>query len=213
MCILEDCAQAHGAARDGRRAGSFGAVAAFSFYPTKNLGAFGDAGAILTNDHALAERVARLRLHGWDERFHARVPFGRNSRMSEIQAAVLAVKLRHLDALNAERRTIIARYAAATRPPARIVGADEASNVGYLAILRTPRRRAMIEAMAAAGIATDVHYPLLDCDQESARGLPGRKGRLPVSERARDEILSLPCYPGLVDDEINRVAEVLARCS
>jgi dTDP-3-amino-2,3,6-trideoxy-4-keto-D-glucose/dTDP-3-amino-3,4,6-trideoxy-alpha-D-glucose/dTDP-2,6-dideoxy-D-kanosamine transaminase len=210
--ILEDCAQAHGAARDGRRAGSFGDAAAFSFYPTKNLGAFGDAGAILTNDDALADRVARLRLHGWGERFRVTEPFGRNSRMSEIQAAVLTVKLRHLDALNAERRAIIARYAAAARPPAGIVGADDPTNVGYLAILRTPRRGAVIAAMAAAGVATDIHYPVLDCDQKTARGLPGRKGRLPASERAGDEILTLPCYPGLADGEIDRVAEVLARC-
>jgi dTDP-3-amino-2,3,6-trideoxy-4-keto-D-glucose/dTDP-3-amino-3,4,6-trideoxy-alpha-D-glucose/dTDP-2,6-dideoxy-D-kanosamine transaminase len=211
--VLEDCAQAHGAARDGRRAGSFGDVAAFSFYPTKNLGALGDAGAILTNDDAVADRVARLRLHGWGERFHQQVPFGRNSRMSEVQAAVLAVKLRHVDALNAERRAIIACYAAATRPPASIVGANDPTNVGHLAILRTPRRRVVIEAMAAAGIATDIHYPVLDCEQEAARGLPGRKGRLPVSELARGEILTLPCYPGLAEDEIERVADVLARCS
>ena len=211
--ILEDCAKAHCAARDGQCAGSFGDVAAFSFYPTKNLGAFGDAGAILTNDPALAERVARLRLHGWGERFHQAMPFGRNSRMSEVQAAVLTVKLPWLDRLNAERRGILARYAAAVRAPCRIVGADDPTGVAHLAIVRTPRRRALIEAMTAAGIATDVHYPVLDCDQQSARGLPGRKGRLSVSERARDEILTLPCYPGLADHEIDRVAAVLARHS
>jgi dTDP-4-amino-4,6-dideoxygalactose transaminase len=209
--ILEDCAQAHGAMRGGRRAGSLGDVAAFSFYPTKNLGAFGDAGAVLTDDQDLADRVTWLRLHGWRERFRSALPFGRNSRMDEIQAAVLGVKLKHLDDFNAERRRIVARYAEATKPPSGIVGADDPTNVGHLAILRTPSRTEMAQAMSRAGIGIDVHYPVLDCDQESAREMPGRKTPLPVSERARSEILTLPCYPGLSEPEIERVAAALRR--
>lgn len=211
--ILEDCAQAHGAIRDGRRAGSLGDVAAFSFYPTKNLGAVGDAGAIITNDQGLADHITRLRLHGWKQRFRASVPFGRNSRMNELQAAVLCVKLKHLDSFNAERRRIIAAYTAATGLPSSIVGAGDPTNVGHLAILRTPNRRAVAQAMSSAGIATDVHYPVLDCDQESAQAMPGRKTPLPVSERARDEILTLPCYPDLTQQELERVARVLTTCS
>jgi len=213
VLILEDCAQAHGAMRDGRRAGSLGDVAAFSFYPTKNLGALGDAGAVVTDDQELAERITWLRLHGWRQRFRAALPFGRNSRMNEMQAAVLGVKLKHVDGWNAERRRIIASYAAATKGPSRIVGADDPTNVGHLAVLRTPNRHAIAKAMSAAGIATDVHYPVLDCDQEGARAMPGRKRPLPVSERARDEILTLPCYPDLTQQEIERVVLVLASSS
>ncbi len=211
--ILEDCAQAHGAMQDGRRAGSLGDVAAFSFYPTKNLGALGDAGAILTDDQNLADRVAWLRLHGWRERFRSTLPFGRNSRMDEIQAAVLGVKLRHLDDFNAERRQIVARYAEATHSPSDIVGADDPTNVGHLAVLRTSRRTEVAQALSGAGIATDVHYPVLDCDQESAQGMPARKIPLPVSERARNEILTLPCYPGLSGPEIERVAAAVKHFS
>jgi len=133
--------------------------------------------------------------------------------MDEIQAAVLCVKLQHLDGLNAERRQIIACYAAATGHSSNLVGGCDPTNVGHLAILRTPNRPAVAQAMSNAGIATDVHYPVLDCDQESARAMPGRKMPLPVSERARDEILTLPCYPGLTPQELERVARVLATCS
>lgn len=133
--------------------------------------------------------------------------------MNEIQGAVLCVKLKHLDGLNAERRQIIARYVAAIRRPSRIVGAHNPTNVGHLAILRTPSRTAVAQAMSNAGIATDIHYPILDCDQENAQAMPGRRTPLPVSERARDEILTLPCYPGLTEEEVDRVARVLVRCS
>jgi aminotransferase EvaB len=210
--ILEDCAQAHGATCQGRRVGSLGDIAAFSFYPTKNLGAFGDAGAVLTNNDELAERVERLRFHGWKERFRATAPFGRNSRIDEIQSAVLALKLQYLDAWNAERREIIQQYAAATTGAGNIVGANDPTNVGHLAILRTPARATVQQAMSAAGIATDIHYPVLDYDQVSELGLPGRKTTLTVSEGARGEILTLPCYPGLTRGEIERVSSVLKKC-
>jgi aminotransferase EvaB len=211
--IVEDCAQAHGAIRDGRRAGSLGDIATFSFYPTKNLGALGNAGAVVTNDHGLAERVTRLRFYGWRQQFRKELPFGRNGRMDEIQAAVLCVKLKHVDDWNAERRQILARYAAAAPVTARIVGSSDPANACHHAILRTPDRPAAARAMADAGIATAVHYPILDCDQPSELGLPGRKMPLPVSERARDEILTLPCYPGLTEAEIEQVARALTRFS
>lgn len=207
--ILEDCAQAHGAIRDGHKAGSLGDIATFSFYPTKNLGAIGDAGAVVTNDQELAERVECLRQYGWRQRFRAEMPFGRNSRMDEIQAAVLGVKLKYLDAWNSERRQIISDYVAATVTPARIIGANDPTNVGHLAILCTPNRTAVKQAMSNAGIATDIHYPILDCDQKSELMMPGRKLPLPVSECARNKILTLPCYPGLTQQEVERVASVL----
>ena len=208
--ILEDCAQAHGAMHSGRRAGSLGDVAAFSFYPTKNLGAFGNAGAVVTNDREIARRVEQLRFYGWSSQFRQELPFGRNGRSDEMQSAVLAVKLAHVDTWNAERRRIVARYAAAVAPPACILGADDPASACHLAVLRTPDRPAVARATADAGIGTAIHYPYLDCDQASEAGLPGRKMLLRVSEQARHEILTLPCYPCLSEPELERVLEALA---
>jgi dTDP-4-amino-4,6-dideoxygalactose transaminase len=203
--ILEDCAQAHGAMRDQRKVGSLGDIGTFSFYPTKNLGAIGDAGAVVTNSAEIAERIVRLRQYGWTAKYVSALPYGRNSRIDELQAAILSVKLPHVDAWNARRRHIVTRYADEIAPPNEIVGAREPSNVGHLAVLRTSDRRTIITALGQAGIATDVHYPVLDCDQVSQQGLPGRKLSLSVSERARDEILTLPCYPELSDDDVGMV--------
>jgi dTDP-3-amino-2,3,6-trideoxy-4-keto-D-glucose/dTDP-3-amino-3,4,6-trideoxy-alpha-D-glucose/dTDP-2,6-dideoxy-D-kanosamine transaminase len=208
--ILEDCAQAHGATLGGRRAGSLGDVAAFSFYPTKNLGAFGNAGAVVTDDPEIAQRVERLRFYGWSSKFRQERPFGRNGRADEMQCAVLTVKLAHVDAWNAERRRIIARYAATIAPPARIIGGDDPTSAAHLAVLCTPDRPVVVGAMARAGIGTAIHYPYLDCDQTSEAGLPGRRMSLRASERARHQILSLPCYPCLSDAEIEKVLETLA---
>jgi len=211
--ILEDCAQAHGATQLGRRAGSLGDVATFSFYPTKNLGALGNAGAVVTNDHEIAERVTKLRFYGWSQQFRKELPFGRNGRTDEMQSAVLTVKLAHVDAWNTERRQIVARYAAATRPPASIVGSGDPTSACHLAVLRAPDRSAAARAMLDDGIATSIHYPILDCDQLSELGLPGRRLPLPVSEQASHEILSLPCYPGLSESEVERVAKTLTTIS
>jgi dTDP-4-amino-4,6-dideoxygalactose transaminase len=211
--ILEDCAHAHGAARDGRRVGSLGDIAVFSFYPTKNLGALGNAGAVVTNDRILAERVERLRSYGWQQQFHQVVPFGRNARMDEIQAAILCVKLEYVDEWNIERRQIHARYAAACGADAKIVGSNDPTNACHLAVLRTPHRSIAARLMSEAGIGTRIHYPVLDCDHTSEIGLPGRKLPLTQSECARDEILSLPCYPCLTDLEIEQVALALSKLS
>jgi len=211
--ILEDCAQAHGAKRNGQRAGSLGDIAAFSFYPTKNLGALGNAGAVVTNDQKLAERVERLRSYGWRERFRQELPFGRNGRIDEVQAAVLCVKLEHVDQWNAERRQIHARYAAACGADAKIVGPNDATNVCHLTVLRTPHRSLAARVMLEAGIGTSIHYPVLDCDQLNEKQLPGRKLPLPQSECARDQVLSLPCYPCLTDTEIEQVVRALAKLS
>jgi aminotransferase EvaB len=211
--ILEDCAQAHGAIRDGRRAGTLGDLAAFSFYPTKNLGALGNAGAVVTNDHELAERVIRLRSHGWQQQFRQELPFGRNARIDELQAAVLCVKLPHVDVWTAERRRILARYAAVAGSVACFVGANAPNSACHLAVLRTPDRPAIARAMLERGIATAIHYPILDCDQASESKLPRSKPPLPVSEHARDEILTLPCYPCMTDAEVEQVTRTLMRFS
>lgn len=203
--IIEDCAQAHGATIGNRRAGSMGDIATFSFYPTKNLGALGDAGAVVTNDADLAAAVSALHQYGWRNRFHSELPGGRNSRIDEIQAAVLTTKLPHLERWNARRREIFARYAGGIQPPCRMSGPPDRSNVVHLAVMRTPNRGKLRAALAEAGVATDIHYPVLDCDQASERVQPGRPPALIESIRARDEILSLPCYPGLSEAEVERV--------
>ena len=187
-----------------------GDIQRLAFHPTENLGALGNAGEVVTNDRKLAEHVDRLRSYGWREQFHQVVPFGRNARMDEIQAAVLCAKLEYVDQWNGERRQIQARYAAACGVDAKIVGSNDPTNACHLAVLRTPHRSIATRLMSEAGIVTRIHYPVLDCDHISETGLPGRKLPLPQSERARDEILSLPCYPCLSDLEIEHVVRALA---
>ncbi|WP_293187315.1 DegT/DnrJ/EryC1/StrS family aminotransferase [Ottowia sp.] len=202
--LIEDCAQAHGAVRAGRQAGAWGAVACFSFYPTKNLGALGDGGAVLTDDTALAERLRALRQYGWARKYEVALAGGVNSRLDELQAAVLLAKLPRLDAANAERRAIATRYGAAFAdlplacPP--LPGEDD---VAHLYVVRTPRRAELQAHLAARGIASDVHYPVPDHRQ------PVRAGQaapdLPVTEAACAEVLSLPCYPGLTPAQAEQV--------
>ncbi len=211
VLILEDCAHAHGAWFDGRRAGATGDMAAFSFYPTKNLGGCGDGGAVVTSDTDLAQRVDQLRQYGSTKRHHSDLPHGRNSRMDEIQAAILSVKLPYVDAWNDERRRIVGCYAENLDASFRVVGADDATNVGHLAVVRVPERAKVMAELANAMIGADIHYPVLDCDQIAQRGLPARKLPLPESCRARDEILSLPCFPGLHEAEVDRVIDALNR--
>jgi dTDP-4-amino-4,6-dideoxygalactose transaminase len=209
--ILEDCAQAHGASVRGAKVGSLGKVAAFSFYPTKNLGALGDAGAIATSDQALADAVASLRQYGWGAKYRVVDEGGRNSRMDEVQAAALRVLLPGLAAGNARRRDIIRRYAAAAPSGIAVVDAGEES-VGHLAIVLCDKRDALLEHMKSRGVATDVHYPILDCDQPAWRDLPFRTAPdgLPVSRKSVERILTLPCFPDLTDDEVDRVCAALS---
>lgn len=204
--IVEDCAQAHGAALDGRRAGTWGAIGCYSFYPTKNLGALGDGGAIVTQDAGLAQSVRFLRQYGWHGKYHSSVPGGRNSRLDEIQAAFLRAKLPHLDAWNNRRRAIASVYdqglaAIDERLPAQR-GPDD---VAHLYVIRSNQREALQAALAAAGIASAVHYPIADYLQPSCQDLGLKPGVLPVTEAACAQVLSLPCYPELRDDEIQRV--------
>jgi dTDP-4-amino-4,6-dideoxygalactose transaminase len=209
--IIEDCAQAHGAAMRGRKAGSLGDIGVFSFYPTKNLGALGDAGAVVTNDPKLADGVLKLHQYGWSERFYSEVPMGRNSRMDEIQAAILVTKLPHLERWNAERRQAFRRYKRKLKPPLCVVGPDSDCNVAHLAVVRTPQRDHFRARMAAEGIGTAVHYPVLDCEQISQRSLPGRRFPLRESKRAVQEIVTLPCFPGLTEAELDRIVSTANR--
>lgn len=206
LAVIEDCAQAHGALVQGKRAGAWGAAGCFSFYPTKNLGALGDGGAIVTSDAGLAERARRLRQYGWASKYRSTLAGGRNSRLDEMQAALLAVKLPLVDGWNERRRAIARRYdeaLAASR-------ARGSSDVAHLYVLRVRDRDAARTRLAAAGIGTDVHYPIPDHLQESARGERWAACSLPVTEQCCREVLSVPCFPELTAEEVERVAAALA---
>lgn len=206
--VLEDCAQAHGATYRGRRVGSLGDIAAFSFYPTKNLGAFGDGGAIVTNDKELAERVRLLRQYGWRERYASDIK-GLNSRLDEMQAAILRVKLKHLDGWNAARRERAALYTellrAVTPPREQSYGRP----VYHLYVVQTPRRDELARHLQARGIGTAIHYPIPIHLQPAYANLRDNSGDLPVAERLAREILSLPIYPELSLEDVRTVAQAV----
>jgi dTDP-4-amino-4,6-dideoxygalactose transaminase len=211
--LVEDCAQAHGAAIGGRKAGSWGTLACFSFYPTKNLGALGDGGAITTQDRELAQRVRSLRQYGWSSKYRCS-EYGRNSRMDEMQAAILRAKLPHLDGWNARRRDIASAYSAALAGQAVECPHDFGeSYVAHLYLIRSQERDRVRAALSSCGIATDIHYPVPDHLQEAARGAHGTTfaavAHLPATEQAAGEILTLPCYAELLDEEISAVVGAL----
>jgi dTDP-4-amino-4,6-dideoxygalactose transaminase len=211
LILVEDCAQAHGARHAGRWVGGWGEMAAFSFYPTKNLGALGDGGLVATGDSALAGQVRRLREYGWRERYHS-AEHGWNSRLDELQAALLRVRLEHLASDNERRRAIAARYRAALPPyiqgPAARPG-DE--SVEHLFVIRHRQRDALRAGLAAAGVGTAVHYPVPCHLQAAYQGYGQGPGSLPVAERAAAEILTLPMYPELTDAEVETVIRAVLR--
>jgi dTDP-4-amino-4,6-dideoxygalactose transaminase len=205
--LVEDCAQAHGARLDGRRLGTFGAAACFSLYPTKNLGALGDGGIVTTSDPAVAKSLRELREYGWRERYVSHVA-GVNSRLDELQAAILAAKLPALDAENARRAAIAARYDAGLAGKGLVLPARRpgASHVFHQYVVRSPERDALRERLKAAGIGTNVHYPVPVHLQPAYRGRALiAPGGLPASEAASREVLSLPMYPQLADADVARV--------
>jgi dTDP-3-amino-2,3,6-trideoxy-4-keto-D-glucose/dTDP-3-amino-3,4,6-trideoxy-alpha-D-glucose/dTDP-2,6-dideoxy-D-kanosamine transaminase len=204
--IIEDCAQAHGAELNGQRAGSWGALGCYSFYPTKNLGALGDGGAIVTHDPDLARSARQTRQYGWSSKYHSTLAGGRNSRLDEIQAAFLRAKLPHLDAWNTRRRAIATAY---TRGLAglglRLPALPGPDDVAHLYVLRSPQRDALQTVLSAAGIGTAVHYPVADYLQAAWQDAGRAPRALPLTEAACAQVLSLPCYPELRDDEVQRV--------
>jgi dTDP-4-amino-4,6-dideoxygalactose transaminase len=209
LAVVEDAAQAHGAGFDGRLAGTLGAAAAFSFYPTKNLGALGDAGAVVTDDAAVAEAVRELRSFG-ERRGGPAVRRGSNSRLDALQAAILSLKLPHVERWNRRRRELAAMYrdglaGAGLRLP------DESPrrrHVYHLFVVRTPARDELVGRLARRGIESLVHYPRAVHQHPVYRDL-ARPGRLERSERASREVLSLPLHPDLSDDEAGAVVEAL----
>jgi dTDP-3-amino-3,4,6-trideoxy-alpha-D-glucose transaminase len=214
LWLIEDAAQAHGTRYRGQRTGTLGHLAAFSFYPTKNLGAYGDAGAVVTDDEVLARRLRLLRNYGQTDRYHHQLE-GVNSRLDELQAAILRVKLRHLDAWNTARRERAARYTAALAGLATPREAPWTYHTYHLYVVEVPARARVQQALAAAGIGTLVHYPVPVHLQPAYAHLGVPRGALPVSERLADTVLSLPLYPELPLAEVDRVAaalcEIMAR--
>jgi len=210
IAIIEDAAQSHGALLDdGKKAGSGGRVSAYSFYCSKNLGAYGEAGSIVTNDDKLADDLRALREHGQSTRYYHPV-VGYNARLDEIQAAILRIKLRKLDEWNARRCAIAKQYNAMLNDSGVITPEIPAGNrhVFYAYAIRVPdgRRDAMRAYLGERGIGTQIHYPVPIHMQEAANFLGYRKGDLPVTEKVADEVLSLPIYAELTDAMAERVA-------
>ena len=214
LLLLEDCAQATGAAWQGRKVGTFGIAGCFSFYPTKNLGAYGDGGIVITNDAQVADRLRKLRMHGGDKYDHQ--VQGRNSRLDELQAVVLRIKLPHLDAWNESRRRWAQRYTelfqAAGEPSITLpVEIPNSRHVFHLYVVRVPQRAAVREALAKEGIVTGMHYPIPLHLEAVYKNLGYCSGALPEAERAAAETLTVPMFPELTEAEIARVVEALVR--
>ncbi len=209
--VIEDACQAHGAEYHGRRAGTLGRAGCFSFYPGKNLGAFGEAGAIVTDDPQLREKVRTLRDHGQSRRYH-HVATGWNARMDGIQAAVLRVKLAELPAWNERRRSHAAHYRRGFAGNAGIVlpvEAPFARAVHHLYCVRVADRDQVLATMAEAGITCGIHYPVPVHRQEAYRQLNLRPGSFPITERLADELLSLPMFPELTTAQLDQVVVTL----
>jgi dTDP-4-amino-4,6-dideoxygalactose transaminase len=209
--VIEDCAQAHGARRNGSAAGTFGDAGAFSFYPTKNLGCLGDGGAVVTNDAAIAGRVRMLRQYGWEQRYISSIA-GLNSRLDEMQASVLRVKLPHLERNNQRRRALARRYREAlsggTIEFPRPDSPDE--HVMHLCVVEVEKREAFERFIAERGIGTARHYPAAIHQQPAYAGRIRGSDSLPVTEALYKRIVSLPMYPQLSDADANRICAALA---
>lgn len=206
--IVEDCAQAHGARIGSKSVGTFGDLAAFSFYPTKNLAALGDGGAVFTQDAALAEQVKLLRMYGWKTRYVSELR-GRNSRLDELQAAILRVKLRYLEGENDRRRALAERYLRLLAPSTlRLPAADKGlRQVWHQFAVRTPGRDALAARLEGENILAGVLYPVPVHRQPAY----AQTVSLPLTERACAEVLCLPCHPLLAEADVDRVAEAVLR--
>ncbi len=207
--VLEDAAQAHGATRDGKIAGGFGRAAAFSFYPSKNLGALGDGGAVVTDDPELAARLRAVRSYGQRVK-NRHDTFGVNSRLDTLQAGVLKIKLERLPEWNRSRAAAAAGYRERLADlPLRLPEDEPGAHVYHLFVIRTPRRDELREGLAEAGIQSGIHYPAPVHLQPAGRELASGPGSFPVAEKQAEEVLSLPMFPGMREDELDRVADRL----
>ncbi len=207
LWLIEDAAQAHGARTNGRAAGAVGHLGCFSFYPSKNLGAFGDGGAVITDDPKLAHSIRLLRNYGQTEKYHHE-SLGTNSRLDELQAAILRKKLTHLDSWNSARRRAVKAYTTLLDPDLTFPLPDEArEHVLHLYVIRTIHRDALRRFLSEHGVQTGVHYPLPVHRQPAFRGLPHVAGALPITDRLADEVLSLPMFSAISPEQINYVAD------
>lgn len=210
--VVEDCAQSHGAKFDGQVTGSFGDIGCFSFYPSKNLGAFGDAGAIVTNDERIAEEARIFRNYGSEKRYYNKV-VGANSRLDELQAGLLRVRLGHMDELEAQKRRICERYLREldgekfSLPRIR----EGATHIWHQFVIRSDRRDELAEYLRDKGIGTIIHYPIPPHLSEAYRYLGFRKGDLPVTEKYADSVLSLPLFYGMTEEEQSYVIDWMNR--
>ena len=208
--VIEDNAQAFGAEYEGRKTGSLGDVGCLSFFPSKNLGGCGDGGMVVTNDQRVAERVRMLRTHGWKKKYYPET-LGYNSRLDELQAAILRVKLRHIDRWNETRRSLAARLGglldgSGVGLPSERAGAR---HVYHLYVLRVRERGRVQEELKARGVPTSVYYPQPPHLAEPVRELGYKPGDFPVAERASEETLALPLYPEMEDWQVEHVAEAV----
>ena len=205
VMLVEDCAQAHGAKIDGKQVGSFGDIACFSFYPTKNLGALGDGGAIVTNDPALSEGIARLRQYGWSSKYQVELSGARNSRLDELQAAILSVFLPHLDSWNIRRREIATAYSTQIKNDALWLPAIGGEDyVAHLYVVRTQHRLSLQAHLRLQEIASDIHYPIPDTKQSVFKSRFANIS-LPNTELLAEEVITLPCYPEMTDVDVQQV--------
>ncbi len=211
LAVLEDCAQAHGARQKGRLAGTFGKAAAFSFYPTKVLGAYGDGGAVATSDEETAEALRRLRYYGMEKQYYVVDTPGHNSRLDEVQAEILRRKLTRLDTYVDRRREIADRYAEALADTGIITPRTVEGNehVYYVYVVRHPRRDEIISELKAHGISLNISYPWPVHTMTGFSKLGYEKGSLPVTERLAHEIFSLPMYPSLPEERQDLVIKAL----
>jgi len=205
--VIEDCAQSHGATYDGLKSGAWGDISAFSFYPTKNLGAFGDGGMVVTNDKELGERARLLREYGWRQRFVSDLS-GLNSRLDELQAAVLRVKLKYLDEWNGERRRKASIYTKLLAGLEIVCPTEKepVRHVYHLYVIRTKRRDSLQPFLKEQGIGTLIHYPTPIHLQNAYKHLGYCGGDLPQTEQCSQEILSLPFFPEMAELGIEEVA-------
>jgi dTDP-4-amino-4,6-dideoxygalactose transaminase len=216
--VIEDACQAHGARYNGRRVGSLGDAAAFSFYPAKNLGGYGDGGMVVTRDERVDQSVRLLRDYGQSQKYHHDL-LGYNHRLDTLQAAVLLVKLKHLDEWNDARRRHAELYGRflAHSPAVLPTGAEYGQSVFHLYVIRIPSRDRLRDFLHRNGIATGMHYPIPIHMQPAYRNLGYKKGAFPITEKHAERHLSLPMYPELTPDSIEYVAQTildfLANCS
>ncbi|MGQ9647382.1 MAG: DegT/DnrJ/EryC1/StrS family aminotransferase [Thermodesulfobacteriota bacterium] len=208
LYVIEDCAQSHGAAWGDKKSGAIGDIAAFSFYPTKNLGAFGDGGMVLTNNPELAERVRLLREYGWRQRYVSEIS-GLNSRLDELQAAVLRVKLKYLEQWNEDRRRKASIYTKLLESAEIVcpIEREPVRHVYHLYVIRTKKRDSLQAFLKEHGVGTLIHYPTPIHLQNAYKKLGYHKGDLPVTEKCAEEVLSLPFYPELTTEEMKQVQE------